>query len=548
MKFARFPLSELEGALLGHSIRTGDISFKKGRILNAHDIASLRAAGLEKVVAAVLEPGDVMEDIAATTVTEAAMGAGVSSRAAFTGRCNVYADVAGIVVVDRQRVDNINLFDESLTIATLDPYETVVPRQMVATIKVIPFSAPERMVEAAAREAGSPEPLIKVAPFRPKRIGLIMTRLTGTKDSVLANTVNTVSNRIESLGSRLITQGTVQHEEIEVAKAITTSIEQGCEIILISGASAIVDRRDVIPLAIEMAGGKVDHFGMPVDPGNLLLLGHIDATSDTVLVLGLPGCARSPKLNGFDWVLERLVADQDVTARDIMKMGAGGLLKEIPSRPQPRHDVNRPASEVKSVPVVGGILLAAGQSRRMGKVNKLLAEIDGVPMIHYVAAALRDSGVGPLVIVTGHQAEKICSALKDFDVEFVHNPRYGDGLSTSLVVGVSALTDRADGIIICQGDMPEVSSQHIDRLLAAFDPTEGRAICVPTGNGKRGNPVLWGAKYFPEILAVAGDVGARHLIGEHAESVCEVEMEDIGVLVDIDTPQALRTARAKTQK
>jgi molybdenum cofactor cytidylyltransferase len=548
VKFARFSLGELEGALLGHSIRTEGISFKKGRILSEHDISDLRAAGIEKVVAAVLEPGDVSEDIAATTVTEAAMGAGVSSRAAFTGRCNVYADVAGIVVVDRQRVDNINLFDESLTIATLDPYETVVPRQMVATVKVIPFSAPERTVEAAAREAGSPEPLIKVAPFRPKRISLIMTRLTGTKDSVLASTVNTVSNRIESLGSRLVTQGTVHHEETEVAKAITTSIEQGCEIILISGASAIVDRRDVIPLAIEIAGGKVDHFGMPVDPGNLLLLGHIETTSDTALVLGLPGCARSPKLNGFDWVLERLVADQDVTARDIMKMGAGGLLKEIPSRPQPRHDASRPASGVKSIPVVGGILLAAGQSRRMGKVNKLLAEIDGVPMIRYVASALRDSGVGPLVIVTGHQAEKICSTLKGFDAEFVHNPRYGEGLSTSLQVGVSALANRTDGVIICQGDMPEVSSRHIDRLLAAFDPTEGREICVPTGNGKRGNPVLWAARYFPEILSVAGDVGARHLIGEHAESVCEVEMEDIGVLVDIDTPQALRTARSKIQK
>jgi molybdenum cofactor cytidylyltransferase len=548
VKFARFPLSEVKGALLGHSIRIEDISFKKGRLLSEKDISELRAVGIEKVVAAVLEPGDVPEDLAATTVTEAAMGAGVSSRAAFTGRCNVYADVSGIVIVDRQRVDNINLFDESLTIATLEPYETVAPRQMVATVKVIPFSAPERTVEAAAREAENPEPLIKVAPFRPKKVGLIMTRLPGTKDSVLAGTVKTVRNRVEALGSRLVGQSTVQHEEAEVAKAINNSIGQQCEIILISGASAIVDRRDVIPLAIEMAGGQVDHFGMPVDPGNLLLLGHINTTSGTALAVGLPGCARSPKLNGFDWVLERLAADQEVTAEDIMKMGAGGLLKEIPSRPQPRNDAARPSSAAKSVPVVGGILLAAGQSRRMGKVNKLLAEIDGVPMICYVASALRDSGAGPLVIVTGHQAEKVCSTLKGFDAEFVHNPRYGEGLSTSLQLGVDALADKTDGVIICQGDMPEVSSRHIDKLLAAFDPAEGRAICVPTANGKRGNPVLWGAEYFVEILSVAGDVGARHLIGEHAESVCEVEMEDLGVLVDIDTPQALLSARSKTQK
>ena len=263
-------------------------------------------------------------------------------------------------------------------------------------------------------------------------------------------------------------------------------------------------------------------------------------------MLGLPGCARSPKLNGFDWVLERLIADQEVTAIDIMRMGAGGLLKEIPSRPQPRNDSGNPSVAVKSIPVVGGLLLAAGQSRRMGKMNKLLEEIDGVPMIRHIALALQGSGARPLVVVTGYEAAKVQEALKGFEVEFVHNPRYGEGLSTSLQTGVRALTNRADGIVVCQGDMPRVSSKHIDRLLAAFDPVEGRAICVPTAEGKRGNPVLWGSEYFSEILSVAGDVGARHLIGEHSESVYEVEMEGLGVLLDIDTPEVLRAVRSNT--
>jgi molybdenum cofactor cytidylyltransferase len=130
-------------------------------------------------------------------------------------------------------------------------------------------------------------------------------------------------------------------------------------------------------------------------------------------------------------------------------------------------------------------------------------------------------------------------------VEFIHNSAYGEGLSTSLQAGVRFLADRVDGIVVCQGDMPRVSAKHIDLLLAAFDPAEGRAICVPTAEGKRGNPVLWASEYFSEILAVAGDVGARHLIGEHSESVYEVEMEDLGVLLDIDTPEVLSAVRSK---
>src|SRR5207247_3550875 len=166
-----------------------------------------------------------------------------------------------------------------------------------------------------------------------------------------------------------------------------TAVAQGADIVFVHGASAIVDRRDVIPEAVVAAGGRVDHFGMPVDPGNLLLLGHVGDTP----VLGLPGCARSPQVNGFDWVLERLVSGLPVGPREIMRMGSGGLLAEIPSRPLPRAAAS-PAPNAKPPerapppgPRIAALLLAAGQSRRMGGPNKLLADIDGRPMVARVA-------------------------------------------------------------------------------------------------------------------------------------------------------------------
>ncbi len=263
-------------------------------------------------------------------------------------------------------------------------------------------------------------------------------------------------------------------------------------------------------------------------------------------MLGLPGCARSPKLNGFDWVLRRLAADVPINRADIMAMGVGGLLTEIPSRPLPRAQAAAQA-EIEAAtrpgapgtPKIAAIVLSGGQSRRMGARNKLLAEIDGTPMVVRVVNAALASQAGPVIVVTGHQRGDITEALSGRDVILTDNPAYADGISTSLKAGLAAISDDVDGAMICLGDMPLVSADLLDRLIAAYNPTEGRAIVVPTREGKRGNPVLWDRRFFAEMGAVAGDVGARHMIGEYAEFVAEVETEDEAVLIDIDTPDAL---------
>jgi molybdenum cofactor cytidylyltransferase len=289
----------------------------------------------------------------------------------------------------------------------------------------------------------------------------------------------------------------------------------------------------VIPAAIERAGGRVDHFGMPVDPGNLILLGRIGA----VPVLGLPGCARSPKFNGFDWVLQRLLCDVPIKPENIMRMGAGGLLAEIPSRPQPREDTGPvPSTSAKSK--VAAIVLAAGRSTRMGH-NKLMAEIGGEPLLLRIVDAALASRARPVLVVTGHEAERVRAALAKRPVTFAHNPDFATGLSSSLRRGLAALPTEVDAAIICLGDMLQVDAGLLDRLMHAFNPLEGRVICVPVWRGKRGNPVLWGRQLFAEMAALTGDVGAKHLMTEHPELVAEVPAESEAVLTDVDTPEAL---------
>ncbi len=305
------------------------------------------------------------------------------------------------------------------------------------------------------------------------------------------------------------------------------------------GVSAITDRRDVIPAAIKDAGGTVDHLGMPVDPGNLLLLGHLRQTT----VLGLPGCARSPKLNGFDRVPQRMTAGLQVTGRDIMAMGVGGLLKEIPLRPRPRSQAEDDQDRAVRAPKIAALVLAAGQSRRMGEANKLLLEIDGKPMVRHVVETLQAAPLDGVTVVTGHEPDALRSVLEGCPVTFAHNADFEQGLSTSLRTGLAALPADTDAVLICLGDMPNVDAGAIAHLIEAYDPADGHAIVVPTHTGKRGNPVLWDRRFFEAMAAVSGDTGARHLIGENEDLVIEVELPEPGVLEDFDTPESLAHLR-----
>jgi molybdenum cofactor cytidylyltransferase len=235
-------------------------------------------------------------------------------------------------------------------------------------------------------------------------------------------------------------------------------------------------------------------------------------------------------------VLQRLCAGLRVTKRDIMMMGAGGLLKEIPLRGQPRE---RTAPSPAKAPRIAALVLAAGQSRRMGR-NKLLLPIDGTPMVARTVDALIASAATDIVVVTGHQQDDLRRVLAGRAAAFVHNPDFASGLASSVKAGIAAVPEDADGVLVCLGDMPLVGPTHLDRLIAAFNPVEGRLICVPTYDGKRGNPVLWARRYFAEMAGLSGDVGARGLLERHADAVCEVAMTDAGVLLDVDTPDALK--------
>ncbi len=541
MKFGPAPLDETRGAIMAHSQRVGERMIRKGSVLDEAAVAALREAGRNEVICARLEPGDVPEDIAADRLATPLVSPLLARSRAATGRVNLLAEVPGLLRIDIAKIDRLNGIDESLTIGTLPDYAVVSPKDLVATIKVIPFSVPGHVLAVAEALVRQGKPPITLHPFQHLKVGLVVTELPGLKDSVTDKTVTATDQRITALTGSLLPPISTPHEELAVARALESLISQGADLLLIVGASAVVDRRDVGPMGIVRAGGEILHFGMPVDPGNLICLGRIGERPALVL----PGCARSPKLNGIDFVLMRLFAGLTVGPAEVMRMGVGGLLKEIDTRPLPREKAPatpRSGAAPRSAPTIAGVVLAAGRSRRMAPHNKLLvADKTGKPMISRVVDNVLSSNARPVLVVLGHQAEQVENTLGGRPVRYVHAQDYAEGLSASLKAGIAAVPEDCAAALVCLGDMPLVTGRMIDRLLAAYDPDEGRLIVLPTFRGKQGNPMLWDRRFFAEILAITGDSGARFLVGKHVESVAEVEMADDAVLRDFDTTESLNT-------
>nr|WP_210309349.1 molybdopterin-binding/glycosyltransferase family 2 protein [Aminobacter aganoensis] len=515
---------------MAHSTSADDRRYRKAHVLAAEDIAILEAAGLTEIVVAVLDPGDLGEDEAAEAIAASMRHRHIEVKPAATGRVNLHALEAGVFTVDAGLVDAINAIDPSITIATLARHATVEKGQMIATVKIIPFAVSGDLVRQATDICARSE-IFAVNPFVPRRVGVIQTVLPSVKPSVLDKTARQTEHRLARSGSRLTAERRTPHEASAVAEA-ARALAREHDMVVIFGASALADFDDVIPAAIRAAGGTVVRSGMPVDPGNLLVLGHIGNTA----VIGAPGCARSPRENGFDWVLDRLIAGLEVTAADIGGMGVGGLLMEIPTRPQPRE-----APAVPVAPKVHAVLLAAGRSSRMGGPNKLLALFQGKPLVRRTAERVLASRAEGTVVVTGHQAARIREAIAGLDIPIAHNADFASGLAGSLKAGVSALPEDAAGALVVLGDMPEVLATDLDRLIEAFERAGGRAVVRATHDGKRGNPVILPRSLFPAVAHLEGDTGARHLIESEGVDVIDIEI-GAGAAVDVDTPEALEGA------
>jgi CTP:molybdopterin cytidylyltransferase MocA len=279
----------------------------------------------------------------------------------------------------------------------------------------------------------------------------------------------------------------------------------------------------------------------------LVVLAHDPKIDDVALSVGL----RSPAFylgvlgsrGSHAKRLTRLEA-QGFSRRELMRLhGPVGLA--IGAQSPEEIAVAIVAEIVKTTrrpkPRIGGIIMAAGSSKRMGN-NKLAMMLNGRPLVRHVVESALASRLEPIIVVTGHEKSAIEEALRGSDVTFVHNPDFEVGLSTSLRTGLDALPQHCEAAMVLLGDMPGITSSLIESVASLYNPGAGRLICAASAMGRIGHPILWDCGFFDELTAVSGDIGARDVLQKHVEKIFTAPA-DPNALQDIDTVAELERAQ-----
>ena len=531
MKIEHLDPKESKGSILAQSYNLSERKLSKGTRVSKAIVELLNKENIKTILCAVPHENDMDEDAAAEAISNAIDRNRLYAEEASTGRVNFRTPALGVVRYNRELIKKINLVDESIAFSIVEHNQLLAKNDLIATLKIIPFFVSKIYVEQVVTLLSKYE-IFKIHRLEEKKVEFIQTYYDWQKRSIFKATSNVTRSRLDALGCLLEKETLIPHDHESLCSEIKSSLDSGAQVLLISGASAITDRSDYIPKAILSVGGEIIQYGLAVDPGNLLLIGQIGGTT----VIGMPGCARSPKLNGFDWVLQLLMANIPITKEELADMGAGGLLMEIASRPLPRalsKSVNKREKKIM------GVILAAGNSTRMGKDNKLLRNVGDASLVRNTAVEMLNSDVDSCSIVLGYQSDKVAEVIKDLNINLILNPFWQEGQASSLKAALNTLDDTYSDLLIMLGDLPGVKSRHINRVIEEHLLTNNRRskITIPSFNGKKGNPVIWGRSFFPDLLNLEGDVGGRALFNHHPAAINLLDMDDPAVVTDTDTPE-----------
>ena len=552
MKFGALELDKCLGAVLVHSQKLGGQRIAKGSVLDAALIEAFRQEGVTSLVCARPETEDLGENNVAEMLAERLAKElnpeDMEVSQAVTGRVNFKAVRPGLIRYERSALRDFNMVHEGLGLSLPSHNQLLHAGQIAATLKVIPYFLHQKIVAELTDKIGD-APLFTYHPLVPKKAYLIQTQSPALPDKVYSATEMVTRDRLAELRCDLLGAAVCAHKLEAVTNEIKIAYQQGAELILICGGSAIMDRQDVVPASIQQLGGQIEQLGLAVDPGNLLMVAQWQNTP----IIGMPGCARSPKLNGFDWVLHLLLAGVALSKKELADLGAGGLLTEIASRPLPRLKAVE-ASQSAYMPAkrLAALLLAAGQSRRMGAENKLLLEIEKKPIIRHAAEALLQAGLTEIYVVTGHQAEAVRACLAGLNLSFIDNPNYARGQASSVSCGIAGLPEAVSDVLIALGDMPLIEAELISALCQRHSETafDGAKITLPVythptqpDNLKRGNPVIWSQAYFGELKSLSGDQGGRQILADYPAHIQHLHWPDAQPFEDVDTKEALQIMR-----
>jgi molybdopterin biosynthesis enzyme len=323
MQLKNIPVDKSVGAILVHNIMgtDGRKAFSKGHVVVASDVEKIHALGQQSVYAAILDADDVREDDAAIRLARTVAGDGIDVSKPSGGRVNLYATQPGFLRVNADALKRINELD-GVTLATIARYSAVAPKKMIATLKTIGLALPESTLQEAEKIVGARGKALSIASVQNQKVAIILTGSSNGKQKVQETFSPPIRARIEELGGRIVAEAYVSENANAIQETIYSMTDAGAQMIIIAGETSIMDADDITPRGIKQAGGAIELYGAPVEPGNLLLLAY----RGNVPIIGAPGCVKSRETNVVDLILPRLMIGERVTRADVAELAEGGLL------------------------------------------------------------------------------------------------------------------------------------------------------------------------------------------------------------------------------
>ena len=525
MKIFQKKIEDSCGYLLMHSVFLKDGRLRKGKIIDQDDIYVMKSSEIEMVYVGEYEQDDIPENDASSQIAKAIAMDEFLISPTLSGKTNITVSSDGLIEIDEDNVTKLNNLSPNVAISTLNNHDVIYRGDHILSVKIISYAISSLHLEKIISFLKKNR-IIKLKAFKSMRIGVIYTTSKNEKQSLIEKTKKSIKSRISDYNSTIMDERIISHDYMTIKENVDQLKDSNINCILLFLSTSISDVNDIVPSVIDELGGEIKSFGMPVDPGNLTLNGKIQSVDIVVAA----GSARSDSLNGLDWHLNCIHAGIEVTQDMVNSLGVGGLLKDIDFAIK-RKRVSKAIDTKKSN--IAAVVLCAGESKRMGKKNKLLLQVEGKSLIKNYIEKISKSNVSEIVIVTGHQSDEIAKELDGYDLKFIHNEKYKEGMSTSLNTGINSLSDNINAAIICLPDMPMIGIYEINKLIEYYNPSIGNEICIATYNDQRGNPVLWDRKYFKKLMQIKGDKGGRYLLPKFLDKSVEVKLGE-AVTFDVD--------------
>lgn len=530
MQFGEFPVFDSAGVELAYPIVCQGKTFPAGHVVTSDDIRLFRLEGIAKVVGSILASNDLRPDISTSMILKPLVGDFLRYTLPKDGYSEIYADQDGLFIVSPERLSRFNNQSENITLATIPPYAPVYKNQLVASLRLVgPAFSIDVLNETIDKITGQ-GPLLKIAPYAFSKLGYVQTVLYGADVPKLVS--EELNQRFAIYGFNLVHSTVCPHMPEHVEKGVRDAIDAGAEVVVVQSPLPSVNRNDVVPQGFVEAAADIDRLGWPLDPGLPIIFAH---KNDVHLV----GIAESDfPLPAVDRLMRFLATKSLPPVEEFTSLAQGSMsIERLIQYLTPEQEAETIAvGPVEHAQKIAIVILAAGTSRRMFGTNKLLENIQGLPMIERVVQSALLSKADYVSVVTGYEAKLVEQRLMNYDVKIVRNPDYSAGVLSSMRLGISVLPPDVSAAIILPADMPGFTSTYIDRLIDCYDPNAAQKnVCLPSYGGIRHNPVLWPRELFKVVKIVPEDAYGLPALVEHSDYIVEMSLEDDLPITDINS-------------